>query len=155
MNDTIDTALLGNDIASSSIMMNEWIMSALIWFWIFMNIIFVVSFLLKAWWLWNINKKTWESYPWLAWIPVIQIYAFVKASWKDTIWILWLILWFLFFMIPWIVIYIMLCNWISKRTNRWIWSTIWIIFIPWIMLPIIWYKLKDWKSKVENTKTEL
>lgn len=30
---------------------------------------------------------------------------------------------------------------ISKRTWRWAWSTVGLIFVPFIMLPVIWHKL--------------
>ena len=119
------------------------IMWLLAWLWIIVNILILVGFLLKAWWLWNINKKLWEPHPWLAWIPVIQMYSFVKAAWKNWIWILWLIIGFIAFIIPWVIIVAILCNWIAKRTGRWFWSAVWVFFIPAIMLPIIWYKLKD------------
>ncbi len=115
------------------------------------NIIFLASFLLKAWGLYNINKKLWEPHPWLAFIPIIQIYSFVKAGWKSWIWILWIILWFIALIIPWIILTAIVCSWIAKRTGKWFWSAVWIFFIPSIMLPIIGYKLKD---KDETTKKE-
>lgn len=122
--------------------------------WTILNIIFLASFLLKAWWLYNINTKLGEPYPWLAWVPVIQVYSFVKAAWKPPIWILWLILGFIVFIIPGIIITIILCHEISKRTWRWGWSTLWIFFVPAIMFPVIGYKLKMSKKDIVKSKEE-
>ena len=141
-------------------MMMQWgdigfMFQILAWVGIAMNIFIVVAFLLKAWGLYNINKKLWEDYPWLAWIPVIQIYSFVKAAWKNWIWILWLILGLIAFVIPWIIILAILCNGIAKRTGRWFWSALWIFFFSSIMLPIIGYKLKEkWIAETSNTPVE-
>ncbi len=115
------------------------------------TIMWIFTFLLKARGLYLINKKKWEPNPWIAWIPVIQIYAFVRAAWKDWIRIIWLILWFMTLIIPWVIIYAILCYNIAQRTNRWLWSALWIFFISFIMLPIIWIKLED-KNK-ENEKS--
>jgi len=52
----------------------------------------LISFLLKAWGIYNINRKLGEPYPWLAWIPFIQMYSFVKAGGKNGLWVLWMIL---------------------------------------------------------------
>lgn len=127
--------------------------------WLLGNVLMVVFFLLKAWGLYNINRKLGEQYPWLAWIPVIQVYAFVKAAGKNGIWVLWLILGFIAFVIPGIIIYIILAHGISKRTGRWVWSTLGILFIDWVMLPVIGHKLADgWPKnntqEPENMPTE-
>lgn len=37
----------------------------------------------------------------------------------------------------------MLLHWISKRTWRWAWTTLWFIFVPFIMFPVVWSKLED------------
>ena len=132
--------------ASSSMWEYEAIIA---WIGITTNILGIIFYLLKAWGLFNINTKLWEKHPWLAWVPVINIYSFVKAAWKDWIWILWLILGYIAFIIPWIVITAILCSWIAKRTWRGFWSALWVFFIPAIMLPIIWYKLED---KVAHNK---
>lgn len=127
---------------------------AIIKFALILNAIFSViglfTFVLKARWLYLINKKKWEPHPWLAWIPVIQIYAFVRAAWKPWIWILWLILWFIALIIPWVIIYAILCYGIAKRTNRGFWSAVWIFFLSFIMLPIIGIKLEEKKKKSEK-----
>lgn len=88
------------------------------------NILMIVFFVLKAWGLYNINKKLGEAYPWLAWIPLIQIYSFVKAGGKKGIWVLWMILGFIALIIPGFIIYIIIAHGISKRTGRTGWSTL-------------------------------
>ncbi len=126
--------------------------------WIFASIIFIIAYALRSWGLYNINKKLWEPYPWLSWIPVIQMYSFVKAGGKSWLWILWIILWFIALFIPWLVLIAIVCNWIAKRTDRWFWSAIWIFFIPVIMLPVIGYKLKEkenWEQKTEEWKENI
>lgn len=116
------------------------------------TILWIISYVLKSWWLYNINKKLWEEYPWLSWIPVVQMYSFVKAWWKEWIWILWIILWYILLIIPWMILTAMVWAWIAKRTDRWFWSAVWIFFISPIMLPIIWYKLKE--KQVDKNETE-
>lgn len=123
-------------------------------FGIFLNLFMLAAFLLKAWGLWNINKKLGEPYPWLAWIPVIQMYSFVKAGGKKGIWILWMILGFIAFVIPGLIIYIIIAHGISKRTGRTGWSTLGIVFFDFIMLPVIGHKLKE-KTEAKTEGGEL
>jgi hypothetical protein len=54
----------------------------------------------------------------MSWIPVLNIYSYVRAAGKPNIWILWWILGFIAFIIPGIIITIILFNSISKRTGR-------------------------------------
>lgn len=110
----------------------------------------LLFYVLQAWWLYMISKKLWDKYPWMAWIPLLSTYTLVKAWWKPWIWILWLIIWFILLIIPWLILLIIVLNWISKRTWRWVWTTIWLLFIPFIMLPIVWYNLKEWELNIEN-----
>jgi hypothetical protein len=110
------------------------------------DILWIVLFLLEAWWLYMINKKLWEKYAWLSWVPIVNMYSTVKAGWKNGIWVLYVILWFIALIIPWLVLWIIVLHWISKRTGRTWWSTLWLIFVPFIMLPVIGYKLKDEKD---------
>ncbi len=117
-----------------------------------MNTFALLFFLLRAWGLWNINKKLWEPYPWLAWIPLLQVYSFVKAGGKKAIWILWIVLWFIAFIIPWIILVINVMHNTSKRTGRWIWTTLGFIFFGFIMYPVVWYKLKQ--SDIQNKATK-
>ena len=122
---------------------------------IIINILSLIAYLLQAWWLYLINKKLWEEYPWIAFIPVIQIYSFVKAAGKEPIWILWIILWTLLFVIPWLIICIMLTHEISKRCWRWAWTTILFILFPYIMFPIVWNSMPDLSSQKLNTASNL
>jgi Family of unknown function (DUF5684) len=120
------------------------------WGIVIFNILMLVFFALKAWGLYNINKKLGEPYPWLAWIPVIQIYSFVKAGGKNGIWVFWIILGFMALIIPGIILYIIVAHGISKRTGRSGWSTLGIVFVDFIMLPVIGSKLQA-KSTIESS----
>lgn len=131
----------------------EWLMSLLLWAGMAMNIIYIIFFLLKAWGLYNINKKLGEPYPWLAWIPLAQMYSFVKAGGKSGIWVLWIILGFIAFAIPGIILVINVLHNTSKRTGRGIWTTLGLLFFGFIMYPVVGYKLKD-QSAQTATATE-
>lgn len=100
-------------------------------------------YLLKSWWLYMISKKLWDDLPWLAWIPVVQSYTYVKTWWKSGWWILWIILWYICFIIPWLVLHIIVLHWISKRTWHWGWTTVWLFFLPFILFPVVWYNLEE------------
>jgi len=157
MNETDMMNTLGN---------NSDLFSMLAWAWMVMNIFMLITFLLKAWWLYNINKKLWEKYAWLSWIPVLQIYNLFTASQKS--WITYLlypviaiIAWiFLSMFTFWLslliailyaaIMWVKLLSAISTRTWRGAWTTLGFIFIPYIMYPVVWYKLKE-KSE-NNTK---
>ncbi len=106
-------------------------------------------------WLYLVNKKLWEPYSWISFIPVINIYSFVKASGKDWIWILWLILGFVLFVIPWLIILAILCDGISKRTWGWFWRAAWILFFPFIVLPIVWLNMKEQIQSTIAEKTDI
>ncbi len=157
----------------SGLTQNSDLLQMLAWVWVVMNIIMLITFLLKAWWLYNINKKLWEKHAWLAWIPVVQIYSLFTASRKS--WITYLlypviaiIAWILLSMFTfWIsiliailyaaIMWVKLLNAISIRTWRWAWTTLWLIFIPYIMYPIVGYKLKETSINKEESiesKTE-
>lgn len=112
----------------------------------------ILFYLWQAIWLYLINKKLWEAHAWLAFVPIVNIYSFVVAWWKKPIWILWLILWIFLLLIPWLIIAIIICAGISKRTWWWFFRTLWIIFLPFIVLPIIWLTMKD-KSQNNNSTT--
>lgn len=145
----------------SDIIINDSVMMVLGWLWLTFFIIQLAIYLLQSWWLYMINKKFKEPNPWISWIPMINLYSFVKAAWKPWIWVLWLILGLIIFIIPWLIISIILWHNISKRTWRWIWTTIWLILIPFIMLPIVWYNLKtddiqkDEEKKMKSNTNEV
>lgn len=129
-------------------------MLAILWPMMFAySIISLVCYLLQAWGMYMINKKLWEDYPWMAFIPFLNIYAFVKAAGKPWIWVLWLIIGFALFFIPWLIMSIMLLNKISERTGNWIWTTILLILFPYIMFPVVWYNMKEipkWTSPINT-----
>jgi hypothetical protein len=128
-----------------------------IWGWI---IIFQLALhLLTAWGLWKINKKLWEPHAWLSWIPLIQVYSFVRASWYPNIWILWLALGSIAIMIPivWIIIFLILLikvlHWISLRTWNWKWMTAWFLFLGFIFFPLVGHKFNPENiKKIEDEK---
>lgn len=137
-----------------------WIISNILWLWIY---------LLTSWWLYMINSKLWEKYAWLSWIPLLQIYSYFTASKKSVFYYFWLpiILWFLslflFLFTYWIsiliyyvyliLIIIRFFHSISLRTGNWGWTTVWLVFVPFIMFPVIWYKFNPAiKSKNENVE---
>jgi len=182
--------------------------------WIIFNILGLIAYFLWAWWLYMINKKLWNKYPWLAFIPLIQLFSYKYAaglSWKKLLgWFFWtliwllilsILVWFIFgitnasisiwwnsmlndintnshiwnweirsgvfdmiinlisyiisllaIILPYLIIKYLISSGISKNTWRGGWSTFGLFFIPFIMLPVIWYKLK-WTE--ENKKVEL
>lgn len=100
-------------------------------------------FLLMAWGLYTINKKWGEPYPWLAFIPLVQMYSFVKAGGKDGIWVLWIILGMIAFIIPGLILSIMVVHSISKRTGNGVGSTLLALIFPYIMYPIMASNMVD------------
>jgi len=116
----------------------------------------LITHLLTSWGLWKINKKLWEPHAWISWIPLLNIYSVVRASWYPNIWILWLILWTISIIIPFIWIFIFLflvikvLHWISKRCGKWAWTTLWLLFIPFIMFPVLAYNCKPQKDSSQN-----
>lgn len=107
---------------------------------------FFLFYLLQSWGLYNINKKLWEPNAWLSWIPVLNVYSYVRAAWKPNTWILWLILGFTFWMVlfglPWLILLIILIHNISKRTGGWVGRTFGFIFLGFIFFPLVWYQFK-------------
>lgn len=128
-------------------------------------LVWILIFLLIAWWLYLINKKLWEKYAWLSFFPIIQIYNYITASKKSF---------FLYFILPFItcglwvyfaiksfnplflvtfihfdIMWMLLMHSISKRCGRWVWTTIGFLLIPFIMLPVVWLKLKyKWDNNI-------
>lgn len=152
------------------IMMDPWFATMLGTIWMVANVFWLVFFLLQAWGLFMINKKLWENHPWVAFIPVINLYSYFTASKKPWVQyllfpILWLIVWGILavftFGISLVIAYIYmlvmmikLLNAISKRCGRWAWTTVWFIFIPFIMYPVVWYKLNANDVNKENTDAQ-
>lgn len=155
-----DISLMGWDISLMSPWF-EWLMFLIL----LLNILWFAAYISSAIWLYLINKKLWEKHAWLSFVPILQVYNYFTASKKSWIHyllfpVIWLIVWWIFaFITFWIsmlvayiyfiVMLVKLLHAISVRTWRWVWTTIWLFFIPFIMLPIIWVKMKD-KSNIEN-----
>lgn len=124
------------------------------------------AFLLTAYWLYAINKKLGEKNPWLSFVPIINYYMYFVAGNNSflkyfvypliALFVL-SILSFLTFWISLLVgIAIYLYYWIknlhciSKRTGRWTWTTLWFLFIPIIMFPLVGYTFKPVQQQVSN-----
>jgi len=142
-------------------MMSNWgEQSWLLMFTWFLIVIQLVMHLATAYGLWKINKKLWEPHAWLSWIPVIQIYSFVRASGYPNIWILWLALWTIAIAIPfiWILIFLALLikvlHWISLRTWNWKWTTAWFLFLSFIFFPLVGHKFNPENAKKVEEKKE-
>lgn len=132
------------------------------------NIISLVAYVASAYGLYLINKKLGEKHAWLSFVPLIQIYNYFTASKKSVLHylvlpiiaiIVWAILALPTFGISIAVAYIyaaimwiILLHAISKRCGRGAWTTVGFIFIPFIMMPVVWVKLeKTLKAKIQNT----
>ena len=51
--------------------------------WMAVNGLSLIMYLTVAIGLYLINKKLWEKYPWVSFIPVVQIYSYFSASKKS------------------------------------------------------------------------
>jgi len=123
------------------------------------NVFSLLSFLLIWYGLYQINKKLWNENSWLSFIPVIQIYMYFKAG--NNSFLSYLLYPILFLLISFVlaiptfwlsvliaILYLVYCivknlHSISKNTGHWALMTLWIIFFPYIVLPYIWYTMKD------------
>jgi len=139
-------------------------------FWTASVIINILSILLYFWtafWLYLINKKLGEKYAWLSFVPIIQFYNYFSASQKSFLHyfvfpilalIVWIILSVFTFWISiiaayiyFIVMWVKLLHAISIRTWNGAWTTLWFVFVSFIMFPIVWLKMND---KSENNSEE-
>jgi len=122
----------------------------------------------------NIIKCAWKSLWWILWIILIWILwmfiwwivfwiiTYLIMSWVIKIWILlsiiFLIIWYIIMYLLISIWYIIVLNAISKRTWRGGWTTLGFIFVPYIMYPVVWYKLKaktsEESSEIEGKKDE-
>ncbi len=152
-----------------NMMFSPWI-TWMIWtIWTIINIISIIMYFWTAYWLYLINIKLGEKYAWLSFVPIAQYYNYLSASQKSVknylvypilAIILWVILSIFTFwltaiiaIIYFLVMWIKLLHAISLRTWNWAWTTVWFIFISFIMFPIIWTKMKD-NSKKDTFITE-
>jgi hypothetical protein len=137
-------------------------------------LVMVIFYLLMFYSLYKINKKLWEKHAWLSFVPLLQYYSFASAAWKSLLYyiilpflayivsfILMMILMFNGSLLIWwwlvilsyiymIVMWIRLNHGISKRCNRTWLTTLWLVFIPFIMLPVIAYTLENKSSPIEE-----
>ncbi len=155
----------GLNVDSSSLMMDPALWSTLWILWIIFNIIGLLFFISWAYWLYLINKKLWEKYAWLSFVPIIQFYNYFTASKKspikyllipfiimllsvtlwtiltwavnNVIWVLVMIASYIYFIVMWVK----LLHAISIRTWNWAWTTVWFFFVSFIMFPIVWLKM--------------
>jgi hypothetical protein len=134
--------------------------------WAGLNILTIVLYLLQTTGLFLINKKLGEKHAWLSFVPLLQIYNYFTASKKSFLhyfvlplialiigWVLTIftfgisiILAYIYFLVMWIK----LLHAISLRCNRWAWTTIGFLLIPFIMMPIVGYKLGNQSNESEN-----
>jgi hypothetical protein len=137
-------------------------------------VVMVVFYLLMFYSLYKINKKLWEKHAWLSFIPLVQYYSFASAAWKSLLYYIilpflayiisfvlmmilmfngWMLIWWLLVGLSYIymiVMWVRLNHGISKRCDRTWLTTLWLIFIPFIMLPVIAYTLKSKTSPIEK-----
>lgn len=71
------------------------------------------------------------------------MYSFVKAGGKDGIWVLWLILGYIAFVIPGVILTIMVIHATSKRTGNGAGTTILTLLFPFIMYPVIGNRMPE------------
>ncbi|MDD3646580.1 MAG: hypothetical protein PHH06_04175 [Candidatus Gracilibacteria bacterium] len=134
------------------------------------NSLWIVLYFLQAWGLYMINIKLGEKHAWVSFVPVIQIYNYFTASRKPFLeylvypvlaLIVGFVLSFFTFGISILIAYIYaLVMWIkllhaiSIRTNKGVWTTVGFIFIPFIMFPVVGYKLGESNTTVVETSKE-
>lgn len=146
-----------------NMMFSPWV-AWMIWTaWTVINIISIIMYFWTAYWLYLINSKLGEKYAWLSFVPIAQYYNYFSASQKSVknylvypilAIILWVILSIFTFwltaiiaIIYFLVMWIKLLHAISLRTWNWAWTTVWFLFISFIMFPIVWTKMKDNSEK--------
>lgn len=47
------------------------------------NVLYIAMFIASAIWLYKLSKKLWDKHSWLAFIPLIQIYTYIKTAWYN------------------------------------------------------------------------
>lgn len=119
----------------------------------------IITYILIAIGLYLINKKLKEKNPWIAFIPIVQIWSYFQASQKPFLEyfvypVLAMVVWAL--LAPWtwgltalaatiyfLVMWVKLLHAISLRLGRWTWTTILLFFFPIIMLPYLGIVMKE------------
>lgn len=108
----------------------------------FMLLFQLAIYVICSYSLYTIAKKLGEPYPWLAWIPVLNIVLMFRMAGRSLWWILGII-------VPFLNIYILISVWhngISKRTGHGGWWTAGLIFFGFILLPITAYTFQPVSS---------
>jgi hypothetical protein len=104
--------------------LNGWL--EILWylgFWL--NFIYLIMFIATAIGLYKLSKKLWDTHSWLAFVPIIQLYTFIKTSGYGMIkWILLLILFFIIGLFLWAVV------------MMWMTTVIWSVFSWWNLISI-------------------
>lgn len=118
-------------------------------------IMIFIPYLMKAYGLFVLNNKLGEKHAWLAWVPVINIYSFVKAAGKSGWWVLFLIIGFILFVLPGVVMYIYLCHCISKRVGRTGWTTAVLVFFNIVGFPQVAVEYQPEEKSNKDSVVEL
>lgn len=154
--------------ATSDVVMIAWMEETFGLVALIVNIVSIITFILSAYGLFLINKKLGEKHAWLSFVPLLQIYNYLTASKKTFVpyillpfiaIIIGTLIAVFTFGISMILAYlyafimaIILLHSISKRCGRGWWTTVGFIFIPFIMMPVVWMKLnKTLKSTIKET----
>lgn len=158
---------------NSDVMMWMWDTFAIIG--IILNVLSLIFYISQTTGLYLINKKLGEKHAWLSFIPLLQIYNYFTASQKWSLHYFWLPIISMFvagllitptfgisLIIAYIYVIIMftrLLHAISIRCGRWVWTTIGFLFVPFIMMPVVGYKLKyntqnTWSETLSKEKQE-
>lgn len=137
-----------------------------------LNILSILLYLSQTTGLFLINKKLGEKHAWLSFVPLLQIYNYLTASQKSFVHYILLpiiaiivgvllavftfgisvLLAYVYFFVMWVK----LLHAISLRCGRWAWTTLGFVFIPFIMMPVVWVKLnKSMKAKVQDTAEKI
>lgn len=122
-----------------------------------LNILSIIFFITSAWGLYKISKNLWDKYPWLAFIPLVQIYTFIKTAgytfWKGLInligrFILWFILFAVLMAAFWMIVSSMWLSliwmWIASAIMWFVWYIIMYIFI--FSFIYSWIAARTWES---------
>lgn len=127
----------------------------------------------------SIVKASWKSLWWILWSILIALWVYIIIAliiglifvlvfaWNADFMILLeyfsnnIILSVIYIIILYILVITLINTWyiiilqaLSKRTNRWAWTTLWLYLVPFIMFPVVAYKLKDQSVTLSTEDTE-
>lgn len=170
MDENLDIFMSGADInminSEYDVMMNSTFLDMLGPILVFINLLSLVFYLLFAWWLFMMSKKFWVKHAWMSFIPILQFYNLAAVADKSLLnyivfpfigYIVWIILWPITFWITtiaWVIYFLVmiikLYHAISLRCWRWAWTTVWFLFISFIMFPVVWYTMEDKSNEIKK-----